>query len=415
MNQPDKKTAREIIDIVGANGIPPENGAKYFTVGLDTYLSVIEKEYLASFIKDGGSSFKMVLGVYGSGKTHFLYNVREIAWKHNFVVSYVELNPDDSPFYKLELVYQAIVKRLVPPLTPEERSSGYEKGIDSLLRSWFSTEYQKYYKLYKSNEEMREVLMTNVERIVRIESISFAKAIKSAFEALLDNREQDFLNVCQWLRGEGYNRWIHNKFGILQKIDKTTAFAMIRSLLQWIREIGYSGLIIIFDEAERLPSLSSKYKEQHLNNLRVLIDHCGHTDFNGAMLFYAVPDTDFLDGKTQIYEALKQRVNTVFDEMNPTGVKIDLEKIEIERTEFLKNVGLKLKNIYEIAYDYQFVGEDVVKTIDTIAKWAYDLRHGDQGYTRLFVQKCIEGFHFLRNKGYPPSNEDLKIKKNNEQ
>lgn len=56
----DSISARKIIEIVGGQGNPPEYGFQYFTAGLDSYLKTIDEDYLGSFIKDGGSSFKRV-------------------------------------------------------------------------------------------------------------------------------------------------------------------------------------------------------------------------------------------------------------------------------------------------------------------------------------------------------------------
>lgn len=393
--------AKEIINIVGSKGIPPEYGFQYFTEGLEPYLSVIENEYLDSIIKNGGSAFKMVIGVYGGGKTHFLYCVRDLAWKHNFAVSYVTLNPGESPFHQLELVYSTIVKGLTPPLKPEELLSGYEKGIQSFLKSWYATKYNEFSKISKLDEEIKELLRDYVEKLSSFESLSFTRAVKEAFRTLINNRQEDLINICQWLSAEGYDRRIHGKYGILQKIDKTTAFTMIRSLAQWVREIGYSGLIILFDEAERVASLTSKQKELHLNNLREIIDECGHTDFKGVMIFYAVPDENFLEGRTQIYEALKQRVQTVFDELNPTGVKIELEKLEKSEThaiETLKKIGEKLRYIFEVAYNLKFDEKKIKEIIQKNAESAYKERYSDIGYKRLFIQKLISEFNLLRKK-----------------
>lgn len=409
MNNIDPKIARKIIDTVGGNGIPPEYGFQFFTAGLDPYLSVINEEYLSTFIKQGGSAFKMVVGVYGGGKTHFLYSIRDLAWKQNFVVSYVSLSPVESPFHKLELVYRAIVKGILPPLTPDDLLSGYEQGIVSFLRSWVSIKYQEFSDKGLAGENLREALLNHVENIHDIESISFAKAVMSAFRALLNKQEEDFTNICQWLTVEGYVRRIHGRYGILQRIDRTTAFPLIRSLVQWVRQIGYSGLVILLDEAERVPSLSTKHREQHLNNLREVIDECGHTAFQSVMIFYAVPDENFLEGRSQVYEALKQRVTTVFDTLNPTGVKIELEKLSIEPIKFLEKVGNKLKHIYEVAYGYRFDSATSEKTIRTVAEAAYEHRYGDIGYKRLFVQKLIQGLHFLRQKRQSPSPKDLQL------
>lgn len=409
MNKLEPKIARKIIEIVGGFGIPPEYGVQFFTVGLEPYLSVIENEYLATFIKEGGSTFKMVIGTYGGGKTHFLYCVRKIAWSHNFAVSYVSLKPDSCPFHQLEQVYSEIVRNITPPLRPEELiSENYEKGICSIIRRWFNEKFQEFSKNGLSGEDLKKELLNYLNNIRDIESSSFENGIKSAFKALLYGQEDDFNIICAWLKGEPYNKKIHQKFGILEKIDKTKAFLMIRSLTEWIKKIGYSGLVILFDEAELRGSLSGKQKEHLLANLRHLIDECSHT-FKSVMFFYAVPDENFLEGRELIYEALKQRVNTVFDnKINPSGVKIYLEKLGYEPIEFLREIGSKLTQIYEVAYNHKFDNASSNKTIELVAEKAYNDRYMDISYKRLFVQMLIKALHFLKEKGRPPSEEELK-------
>lgn len=401
--------ARRIIDTVGANGIPPQYGFQFFTAGLDPYLAVIEEEYLSDFVQQGGSAFKMVVGVFGGGKTHFLYCVRDIAWQKDFTVSYVSLSPDESPFHKLELVYRAIVLNLLAPLTAEELLSGYEQGMAAFLRGWFRQKVQEFTGSGISKENLREELLNYLEHIHGIESISFSKAVKAAFRALLDKQEEDFDDICQWLSGEGYDRSTHGRYGILQKIDRTTAFQMLRSLVQWIRQIGFSGLIVLLDEAERVPSLSTRQRELHLSNLREIIDECGHTKFQGVMIFYAVPDENFLQGRTQIYEALSQRVSTVFESLNPTGVKIELERVVKEPIQFLCEVGEKLAVVYGTARRHEFDRSECQRTIRLAAETAYEKRYGDIGYKRLFVQTLIKALNWLRQKGVAPSPEDLKM------
>jgi len=80
-----------------------------------------------------------------------------------------------------------------------------------------------------------------------------------------------------------------------------------------------------------------------VNNLRELIDECGQASFGRTMWFYAAPDESFLNGRASVYEALSQRVSTVFDaKLNPTGVKIYLERIPMEPIAHLKEIGEKL-------------------------------------------------------------------------
>ena len=394
--------ARRIIETVGSHGTPPEYGLQYFTAGLDPYLTTIDEEYLSSFVKQGGSVFKMVVGAYGGGKTHFLYCVRDLAWKQGFAVSYVSLSTGESPFHRLDQVFKATVRGLVPPLTPEELLSGYEQGISSFLRSWYSTTYQSLRAKHGAGNQLDEELRNYVEQIDGIECISFSRAVKAAFRCLMTHEDERFTDICQWLAGEGYNRRVHGRYGILQRLDRTTAFTMLRSLLQWVRQIGYAGLVVLLDEAERVPSLSTKQREQHLSNLREVIDECGHSSFQGAMIIYAVPDENFLEGRTQIYEALRQRVEPVFDLLNPSGVKIELEKVVAEPLPFLEEVGHKLASIYENAYEFRFDEQQLSITIKHVADEAHEQRYADVGYKRVFVQLLIKAFHYLRRKGAPP-------------
>ncbi len=388
--------ARRIIEQVSGTGQPPEFGLEFFTSGLDPYLSVLDTEYLSTYIRDGGSVFKLLVGIYGGGKTHFLYCVRNLAWQRNFATAYVSLSPSDCPFYKLEEVYKAIARGITPPLTQEELLSGYERGIDSFIRIWFAEQRSRLIDEGFADAELMDELTRVSQQLQGIESLSFARAIGAAFRALTDDHEEVFQDICQWLRGEGYDQRRHRPHGILQRIDKTTAFAMIRSLLRFVREAGYSGLVILLDEAERIPSMSGKQSELLLNNLRQLIDECGYSHFQGAMILYAVPDENFLQGRTQTYEALRQRVGTVLGpDENPSGVKIEMEKMTPDPEAFLTDVGTKLAGVFEVAYG-PLDHAALEPRIRALAASAFEQRFGDIGYKRLFVQQLIPELRALR-------------------
>ncbi|MCG2735334.1 MAG: ATP-binding protein [Candidatus Methanoperedenaceae archaeon] len=393
--------AKSIIMTLGSGGTPPDYGVQYFTVGLEPYLKVIEDEYLTSMIKDGLSAFKLVIGSYGGGKTHFFYNVRDLAWKNNYVVSYVRLSPKECPFDKLELVYKSIVTDIMRPLTLTEMLNPQERGIESFLRVWFYTIQNSL------NDEIK--LKDYINKRIKTENISFSNAIKSAFKALIENDEETFSIVVQWLNGEGFIKKIHSKYGITEKIDKTNAFRMIRSLIQWIRQINYSGLVLLFDEGERGISInSSKSKTQTLDTLREIIDECGNGKIPGAMVFYAIPDLNqLIEGNGATYEALKGRLGgRFFHKENPSGVKINLESLDIEPERFLTEIGKKLSLIYEIAYSLKFPAEVIDVSAQNLADVAYSEKFADIGYRRLFIKCFIEGLHYIR------SNKSVIIDKN---
>lgn len=388
--------ARQIVESVGNNGQPPIFGYQYFTAGIDKELDVLDKEYLTDFIQDGGSSFKLVVGPYGGGKTHFLFSVQGKAWEENYISSYITLSPNSTPFHKLELVYREIVQNLIYPQSSESLIESYERGIEALLKIWY---YRKIENLADLTEEQQKLEINEyLRRLGPFDSTSFKNAITGAFKALADDDDESFALIIQWLTGENPPKTELKRFQIFEKIDKSNAFKMLKCVIRFIREVDYAGLIILMDEAEQTPSMSSKERDLLLNNLRELVDMCSNGRIPSTMLFYAVPNLGFLEGRTGVYEALNQRLATVFDACkNPTGVRIELEKTGTDPIGMLVEIGQKLSFIYEIAYSVTFDPQIMSNRINEEAAAAEEERFGDIGMRRNFVQKMIAALHDMKN------------------
>lgn len=385
MKQKDQKLAKAIIHKLGSFGTPPEFGTEHFTVGLEPYLEVIENEYLKDMLKFNLSSFKLVTGNYGGGKTHFLYSIRNLAWRQDYVTSYVSLSPTECPFDRLELVYKKIVANIISPQTSAASEPTQGTGIEALLRHW-----------YKKAREQRDF----VSQITNLESSSYTNALKAAALSLASDDEDEFNGLVQWLKGEDIPRELRLRHRISERIDRSTAFRMLRSLVQFIDSIGYNGLIFLFDEAERGMSISStKDKRRALDNLRQLVDECGNSRLPGAMFFYAVPDENLLlEGSGGVYEALKQRLRSSFTRINPMGVKINLEEIGVAPEEFLTRLGGKLAKVFQVAYRFDFDKEVLLESMDNMIHAAVELQSLDISYRRIFVIGIIEVFQHLRDK-----------------
>jgi hypothetical protein len=386
----DRQLARAIVNKLGSTGTPPEFGIEHFTVGLEPYLKVIEDEYLDGILKYNLSSFKLITGNYGGGKTHFLYNVRDLAFRHNYCVAYVSLNPTECPFDKLELVYRGIAASLIAPRPADAPVAIWDKGIESVVRRW----HEDQRRLHDRADSLHKYL----ETLPTTESTSFSNAVRGAFASLLAEDGEGFNDVVQWLKGEDVAKEVRVQHRISERIDKATAFRVLRSLIQWVHTIGYTGLILLFDEAERGMSISSsRDKRRALDNLRQLVDECGNSRLPGAMVFYAVPDENLLlEGSGGVYEALKQRLRTAFNETNPVGVRINLEELGIEPVEFLKRLGARLAGLFEAAYEMKLAEAKRDTVVRTLAELAVSAFAFDVGYRRLFVVSALDAFHQLR-------------------
>jgi len=223
MNKKDQKLAKAIIHKLGSFGTPPEFGIEHFTVGLELYLEVIENEYLKDMLKYNLSSFKLITGNYGGGKTHFLYSIRNLAWGQNYVTSYVSLSPTECPFDRLELVYKKIAANIIPPQTQVGFEPTQGTGIEFLLKHW-----------YNQAREQRDF----VSRIKNLESSSYTNALKAAVLSLISEDEDEFNGLVQWLKGEDIPRELRLRHRISERIDRSTAFRMLRSLVQFIDCMG---------------------------------------------------------------------------------------------------------------------------------------------------------------------------------
>ena len=129
----DSNLANHIIQRLAEGGQPPELGIQHINVGNESYLRILEDEYFKRILK-GGSSFKLVEGYFGGGKTHFLFCVRELAWLHGFATSLVELSPQECPYDNSLRVYQAVVRGLA--LAPGEGELSPNPGLSELLTNF---------------------------------------------------------------------------------------------------------------------------------------------------------------------------------------------------------------------------------------------------------------------------------------
>jgi len=392
-----RSQAKRIIQDVGSTGQPPIFGYQLFSAGLDPWLKTLEEEYLKDYIRSGGSAFKLVTGTYGEGKTHFLYSVRGLAWMHNYISSYIELKPDETPLHNLESVYRSIVANLLYPQSAASLlESGYDRGIEAVLKIWYYSR-STHLRPNLTRKEYTKTIHELTAAIGPFESSSYTNALRHAFLALHDKDDQKFNLILQWLKGETPPTPDLQQYHIHEKLDSKTGFKFIRCLIQWLREIGYVGLVILMDEAEKTPGMTAKEREKLLNNLRAVIDACSKGEIKGSMIFYAVPDVSFLEGRTNVYEALNQRLSTIFEgAKNPTGVRINLEQLWGTREELLTTIGQKLAGIYEKAYGIRFDPDLLDDRIQSVITKVLGEKFGEVSYKRLFVQEIIKNFHELK-------------------
>ncbi len=314
--------AEEIITAL-RKGVPPEKGAELYSVGRKDLLAYFNQTF-GELHNKGISDIKFVSGDWGRGKSHFLDLIRDVALTHNFVVSKVELKSGEVSFDQLPLVIQRIIDNLVT-------SHVKENGLEALLNEWSQrTSEETENALFKALEN------EGIDGDMRLKLVEYRRCRN----ALGGPQYEKCLQIMRWFEGrETRTRtW-------------TNVPRFLKSIIKFVRHIGYSGLVVLLDEAEAITSLSRITRVDLANeNVRQVIDNDQATKYF-YLVFASTPS--FLSGEhehgAQSYPALWRRIRHQLPDLETKSLKqVIVELPELSEAQ-LAEVAIKIKTIYEKA------------------------------------------------------------------
>lgn len=304
-------------------GTPPEEGVDLYSVGREKLLSYFNDKLIE--IKNYGvSDVKLISADWGHGKSHFLDLLRNLALKHNFVVSKVELHSREAPFDQLPIVIQRIMANIA---TPKERKN----GLESLLNDWSVGNKSK-----SEQEIFKSLTDIGIYSDMRLKLVEY----QGHYNCVPGPEFQQCLQVMKWFEG---------------KETKSKTFKDVREYLHnfvlFIRSLGYSGFVVMLDEAEAITSLSRISRRDLANeNIRQIIDNDQDTQ---SFYFVFASTPTFLSGEdergAQSYPALWRRVSDPLQELRQDSLqKVIVELPKLKEEEFFR-LAQKIKAVYEIA------------------------------------------------------------------
>src|SRR5258706_7625646 len=345
----DRAHARRMLAMMGENGKPPELGISHVNVGNESYLKIIDETYVQDLVRGAeGSSFKLVQGTYGAGKTHFLYCVRDLAWRRDLLAAFVTISPRECPFNKPVAVYRAVAMRLEVPRGPDGEQT---LGIDDILR-------HRIEELVADDGE--DATRAWIDKLAKVSFArnSFRDAAVAFARSVVDRDVAAGRRLGAWLRGENVSLADAKLDGVYEVPSNDNGFGMLRSLVQLVHRLDYEGVALLLDEAERRLSVEgkpSKATTETIDHLRELVDLCGKSELPRTLILYAVTPA-FTQNVLPLYPALQQRLGSPVQYLstnNPKAPLIDLEALDLEPTKLLAEVGVRLARIAYRAYDWQ--------------------------------------------------------------
>jgi hypothetical protein len=384
--------ARRMLAQMGENGKPPEHGISHVNVGNESYLRIIETVYVRDLVRAAeGASFKLVQGTYGAGKTHFLYCVRDLAWRNGLLTALVTMSPKETPFNRPVAVYRAVAQRLELPRGADGEST---RGIDDILRQRIET-------LVAADgvDTTRAWVDTALARAT-ITRHSFRDATAAFARAILDRDEPTARKLAAWLRGEDISASEVKSVGVYEVPSNENGFAMLRSLVQIVHRAGFAGTALLLDEAERRLSVEAKPTKstsETIDHLRELIDLCGRSELPRTLILYAVTPA-FMRDVVPMYPALQQRLGQPVQYLstnNPKAPLIDLEALDLEPRRLLVEVGKRLARVAATAYEWTPDDKLLDSNLERFAEMVA-AEQLESGHRRFFVKVWIRLLDELR-------------------
>lgn len=384
--------ARRMLAQMGENGKPPDHGISHVNVGNESYLRIIDSVYVQDVMRDAeGSSFKLVQGTYGAGKTHFLYCVRDLAWRRDLLTAFVTISPKECPFNKPLAVYRAVAQRLELPRDADGREV---RGLDDVIRHRL-----EFHITTDGKDGARAWVEAGLARAT-IERHAFRDAVTAFCRAILDGDQATARKLGAWLRGEEVSLTEAKAAGIYEVPSNENGFGMFRSLVQLVPALGHAGSVVLLDEAERRLSVDAKPTKglaETVDHLRELVDLCGRSELPRTLILYAVTPA-FTQDVLPLYPALQQRLGAPIQFLapqNPKAPVIDLEALDLEPRKLLVEVGKRLARVARIAYEWTPDDAVIQHNLERLAATVAD-EQLEVGHRRFFVKLWVRLLDQLR-------------------
>lgn len=305
MSSPIRSKDRDAVVQSLRAGVVPRAGQHLIQVGrareVETLVSDIDR------LADGGSSFRLVIGEYGAGKTFFLNLVRAIAMERKLVVASADLNPDrrlHASGGQARSLYAELMRNLATRTKPE---GGALAGVVEKFISTAKAEAKA------QGVPTEQVLRAKLEQLTElVNGYDFADVIAAYCRGFDEGNEQLKSDAIRWLRGEFATRTdARAALGVRTIVDDASVYDQLKLMGRFVRLAGFSGLLVCLDELVNLYKLANAQarNSNYEQLLRMLNDSLQGTAVGLGFVLGGTPEF-LMDTRRGVYsyQALQSRL-----------------------------------------------------------------------------------------------------------
>lgn len=355
-----KRIATAIINSL-RGGVVPRIGTGYIAVGRQKEIQALLND--VEIVADGGSTFRFIMGRYGSGKSFLFQTVRTYVMDRDFVVIDADLSPERR-FSGNKGQGLATYKELMKNMSTKTKPEG--GALPLILDRWISsiknqviqeTDYEVGSREFdKAVERKIYAVIADIQEMVN--GFDFAQVINLYWKASKSENEELKRNAQRWLRGEYRLKTdVKRDLGVSVIISDENWFDYIKLFSLFLVRAGYKGMIMLVDELVNIYKIPHAITRQ-FNYEKILTMYNdtlqGKAPYLGIIMSGTPQCVEDTRRGVFSYDALKSRLesgrftdSSTHDLLSPI---IKLEPLTYEETFVLIE---KLAKIHADLYSYE--------------------------------------------------------------
>ena len=248
-------------------GVVPRIGLGYIAVGREQEIKALLND--VDIIEDGGSTFRFLVGRYGSGKSFLLQTIRTHVMYRGFVVIDADLSPERR-LMGTKGQGLATYKELIQNMSTKTKPDG--QALPLILEKWISgikMQVMQEGGLEPDSPEFSKKIKSKIyENISNLEGMvhgfDFAKVINMYYEAYEEADDEKKSKVLKWFRGEYSTKTeAKQELGINIIITDDNWYEYVKLFATFLVNAGYKGMLMLIDELVNLYRIPTSVTRQY--------------------------------------------------------------------------------------------------------------------------------------------------------
>jgi P-loop Domain of unknown function (DUF2791) len=306
---PIKRRERDAVLQALQAGLVPKQGLHLIQVGRKAEVSSILQDI--ERIADEGSSFRIVVGRFGSGKSFFLTLIRTLALQKKLVVAQADFSMERRLWASngdARALYTELMRNLATKAQPEGGA------LNGLLAEWVSKVQHEVLSAGGKSENVEARIASDLRDLQNfVGGFEFAEVVRAWYRGQVEKNDSLQASALRWLRAEFTTKTeARQELGVRRIIDDDSIYESLKLMAAFVRKAGYGGLLVGLDEmvvlSHRLPH--SRARQANYEALLTILNDCVQGSARGLGFLLAGTDECLEDKRRGLfsYEALRSRL-----------------------------------------------------------------------------------------------------------